>query len=123
MDNGFEKLERLIHAANFRHRVLTSNIANIDTPGYKARDVNFGDLLNDEIVVLATTAPRHIKSGSGITGAREVASHDVQSWNDKNNVELDTEVAKMTENGLLYEAAVKLFATKVKIFKNAVRGR
>jgi flagellar basal-body rod protein FlgB len=50
-----------------------------------------------------------------------VINEDTLFWGDKNNVELDMEVAKMTENGLLYQGATKLIATKYRMYKAAAK--
>lgn len=120
MGDGFKILERLIHMTNLRHGVIVSNIANVDTPNFKARDINFEQILNDEIIQMKTTNPLHIKNGSYslLNNVDEVTG---QQWVDRNNVELDMEVAKMTENALLFQAALRMLSTKIKMFKNALR--
>ncbi len=122
MDKGFNLLERLISATNMRHRVLLSNIANTDTPNYRAKDVDFKSYLSTEKTKLAVTDPRHIPSaGAGGGTSGDVTPETTQSWGDGNNVELDMEIAKMTENGLLYQAGVRLLSIQIGIFKNALR--
>ncbi|RJQ22411.1 MAG: flagellar basal body rod protein FlgB [Nitrospiraceae bacterium] len=124
MDKGFRVLERIVQAANIRQKVIASNIANVDTPGYKAKDVKFDNLLGREMKLL-TSDPKHIGGGdAGVMSAREEVEGNL-SWEDKNNVELNAEVANMTENALLHDAAVTIMTTKIKMFKNAIstRGR
>ncbi len=71
-----------------------------------------------------TTHPKHIKlTGTSSERTVEIPSGDGTLWGDRNNVELDAEIAKMTENALLYETGVKLLSTKIRMFKNALRGR
>lgn len=124
MDSGMSILEKVIQAAQVRHRVLSSNVANVDTPKYRAKDVDFRSILDSESSSLKTTNPRHISSspvGSGQSGGLKVVEN--QSWGDDNNVELDMEVAKMTENGLLYEAAARLLSKKMLMIKSAANRR
>jgi flagellar basal-body rod protein FlgB len=102
-----------------RNGVLASNIANVDTPNYKARDVSFGDVLGTEMG-LATTDPKHL-SGSSSGATRELRTDETQPWADGNNVELDQEVAKMTENAMFFQAGVTLLSKKIQMFKNALR--
>jgi flagellar basal-body rod protein FlgB len=117
--DSFRILEQLIQFTNMRHGVLTSNIANADTPGYKAKDVSFKQTLNDEME-LRTTNVRHIKTGgSGSSG--EVENGTANAWADGNTVELDMEVAKMTENSMLYQAGISMLSTKIRMFKTALR--
>jgi flagellar basal-body rod protein FlgB len=124
MDSGFRILEKMLYAAQVRHRVLSSNIANVDTPKYRAKDVDFVSFLQSEQAGLRTTDPRHISSGPAgagtLTGPGVVEN---RSWGDDNNVELDVEVAKMTENGLLFEAGSRLLSTKMSMIKSAANRR
>ena len=121
MSDGISMLERILQQAGERHGVITSNIANVDTPNYKARDVSFGQILGSELD-LATTNPKHLPAAGG-NASSEKLGEDSQPWADKNNVELDVEVAKMTENAMLYEAGVTLLSKKIQMFKNALRTR
>jgi len=125
MDKEFKILHKIIQAATMRQKVLASNIANADTPGYKAKDIKFGNFLQEEMRLL-TTNRRHISGsnpGNAVNGTLIV--RQTPSWGDRNNVELSAEVAKMTENALLHDAAIKILNVKIKMFKNAisVRGR
>jgi flagellar basal-body rod protein FlgB len=122
MDSGFNILERIINGTNMRHRVLTSNIANADTPNYKAKDINFKEFVEGAEVEMKTTAPGHISTSAGTAGASGTMKTEKSgSWGDSNNVELDMEIAKMTENGLLHDAGVKLLSTKMRMYRNALK--
>jgi flagellar basal-body rod protein FlgB len=122
MDKGFGILQKIVQTANTRQKVIASNIANSDTPGYKARDVKFSSVLNNE-VKLSTTDPKHIQNKNGRKGSGVVIAENDLSWGDRNNVELDVEVAKMTENSLRHEAALKILNSKIRMYKNALRTR
>jgi flagellar basal-body rod protein FlgB len=119
MSDGFSILERVVLQSGVRNGVLASNIANVDTPDYKARDVSFGEILGTEMG-LAKTDPKHLQ-GTSSEGSVELRTGDTQPWADGNNVELDQEVAKMTENAMFFQAGVTLLSKKVQMFKNALR--
>ena len=119
MTDGIKILERVLQQSSIRHGVLTSNIANVDTPNYRAKDVSFGSVLDNE-VGLATTNAKHLPSPESGPPA-EVKVDATQPWADKNNVEMDLEVAKMTQNAMLYQAGVTLLTKKVSMFKSALR--
>lgn len=122
MDKSFGILQKIIQSSNERHKVIASNIANSDTPGYKAKDVKFTGVLNNEVKLL-TTDPKHMKSkNSGKSGGEIITENDL-SWGDRNNVELDVEVAKMTENSLRHDAAIRILNSKIKMFRNAISRR
>jgi len=120
MSDIFKILEGRIHASNVRHGVIASNIANVDTPGYKARDVKFDDTLQKATIELRNTDPGHL-SGNGQAAGREVAVDQRPSWGDNNNVELDVEVAKMTENAIFFQAATTLLSKNIQMYKAALR--
>jgi flagellar basal-body rod protein FlgB len=119
MDKSFNVLHKILQSANARQKVIASNIANADTPGYKAKDVKFGNMVENERRLL-TTDPKHISNntGNGING--NVTVEETPSWGDGNNVEINVEVAKMTENALLHDTAVTILAKKIKMFKAAL---
>lgn len=122
MDRSFSVLHKIIQAANARQKVIASNIANADTPGYKAKDIKFSNFLKKE-VKLAATDPKHISSNNSAGVKGKIVSEHNPSWKDRNNVELNVEVAKMTENSLRHDAAIKILNSKIKMFKNAIKGR
>jgi flagellar basal-body rod protein FlgB len=117
--DSFKTLEQLIHFTSMRHGVLTSNIANADTPNYKTKDMKFKQTLDDEIE-LKTTDPKHIKTTDN-NMSNEIKIETSNTWADGNNVELDMEVAKMTENAMMFQAGISMFTTKIQMFKNALR--
>ncbi|MBF0320906.1 MAG: flagellar basal body rod protein FlgB [Nitrospirae bacterium] len=123
MDKGVKNLEKLMEATTFRHRVLSSNIANSDTPGYKARDVDFSSYFDDERMKMYTTNRMHYKDGLPVTLAGLTSPLDTLLWGDSNNVEIDMEVAKMTENAMKYQASVKLISQKFTMYKDAIKRR
>ena len=121
MSDIFKNLETHLQVSNLRHGVIASNIANIDTPGYQSRDFNFSDALMKATLELRTTNPGHMVSPNQLSGAGAV-DHDQQShWGDKNNVELDMEVAKMTENAIFFQAATTLLSKNISMYKTAMR--
>jgi flagellar basal-body rod protein FlgB len=120
MGDIFNILERQIQAANVRHGVIASNIANVDTPGFKARDVKFDDALETATIELRKTSPAHLGGGGGGSDG-QVAVEPRPAWGDGNNVELDMEVAKMTENAVFFQTAVTLLSTNIRMFKTALR--
>ncbi len=119
MEDGFRILERFLHAANVRHGVIASNIANVDTPGYRAKDIKFEQILDSEIKI-KKTSPKHMDNGS-FNRSGDISIETTQQWADKNNVEMDMEVAKMTENAILFQAGISMLSTKIKMFKAALR--
>ena len=96
----------------YRQEMLASNIANADTPNYKARDIDFKGALegalsarSEEVLGLARTSPRHL--GSETTQAFGAAAKyrtEFQPSVDGNTVNMDVERAAFAENAMRMES-------------------
>lgn len=122
MDKEMTVLHRIIQSANMRQKVLASNIANADTPGYKSKDVSFGNLLENKIKLL-TTDSGHFKDQNKNGISTKITVNNDPSWGDGNNVLLNVEMSKMTENTITHDAAVKLLNSKIRMFKSAIKSK
>jgi flagellar basal-body rod protein FlgB len=113
-----------------RQELLASNIANADTPNYKARDVNFASALQSALSGTATklpvvqTSPLHLEGSAGgsMLGAPVMYRRPVQPSADGNTVDMDVERAQFADNALRYEASVKFVSDDLKAIMDAIRG-
>ncbi len=109
-----------------RNRVLSSNIANADTPNYKARDLDFKDALKNaqhETVSLTRTSDLHRQAwGTTRDGATTMYRVPTQSTLDGNTVEMDVEQAAFAENALKYRASLAFLDGKIRTLKYALKG-
>ncbi len=121
-------LEKLIDFQYDRHTVLATNIANIDTPGYKGNDLRFSDELKKAAsskgsMSLKKTNEKHLplKTGElkGVTH-RLVPSSGTVHRLDGNTVDLDKKMAKLAENSLYYNTAVQILSKKLGSIRTAV---
>ncbi len=101
---GVEKVRPHLSYAWQRHRILVSNIANADTPLYKAKDVVFKV---EEAKHLKTTRDKHIRPVAH-ESFKVVEINRPLVGNDINNVSLEEEMAKMTQNRLAYETYMRM---------------
>lgn len=122
-------LNRVIRAMDVsvkQHRLISSNITNRDTPGYKARHLDFeetmkGVLVRGHAMEMTRTDPRHI-SPTG-TGAVVRASLKEQGGRvDGNTVDLSEEMARLVENNYRYQALARYVGGKFKSLKVAIQG-
>ncbi|MEW5743997.1 MAG: flagellar basal body rod protein FlgB [Nitrospirota bacterium] len=109
-DQTLHRLEKMLDVAAFRHRVLASNIANADTPGYKAKDISFHQELEKAV---QQDAPPSCEVRETVT---------TMPNRDGNTVNLDIEMAKVAENTLLYNTATQLMTMKVRMLKDVLKG-
>ncbi|MCR4299002.1 MAG: flagellar basal body rod protein FlgB [Gallionella sp.] len=113
-----------------RQELLASNIANADTPNYKARDVNFASALQNALAGTTTELPTvktssmHLEgnSGASILGAPVMYRRPVQPSADGNTVDMDVERAQFADNALRYEASVRFVSEQMKAMLTAIQG-
>ncbi len=107
-----------------RLEVLASNLANAETPGYKARDLDFADALETARrgrAVLAATDPRHLQpAGSQAPALRYRIP--AQPSLDGNTVDPDLEKAAFAEAVVRYQASLRFLDGKVKGLLRAIKG-
>lgn len=101
-------LEHMLDVAAFRNKILTSNIANADTPGYKAKDISFQEEMEKAVASGGKSEYTIYESGT------------TMSERDGNTVNLDIEMAKVAENTLIYDTAAELMAMKNRMKKNVL---
>jgi flagellar basal-body rod protein FlgB len=129
-DKTISLLERSLDLRSVNQRVLASNIANMDTPNYKAVEL-----------VVAEEMNRKKESNSGISLVRTHVNHlpvnnkpvnnvklkaakapDFSLRGDGNTVDIDRTMGKLAKNTLLYNAATQLISNKFRGLKNAIKG-
>ncbi|MBD3246343.1 MAG: flagellar basal body rod protein FlgB [Candidatus Omnitrophica bacterium] len=121
-------LEKSLEGLSRRHDALTNNIANVDTPHYNRKDVNFRDTLKQVIkedtsrVNLHTTDPGHI----GLSVQRNGPSFSIEAVNDtayrndRNNVDIEKEIVEINKNSLLYNAATDMLNNEFFLLRYAI---
>jgi len=128
LDNLFDSHSEALKLRSYRQQLLASNIANADTPNYKAVDIDFGSELKRMMagaggaVQPATTNPRHLAgTNANPFGAQILYRTDVQGNIDGNTVNMDMERAQFAENALRYEAGLHVLNTEIKHILAAIR--
>jgi flagellar basal-body rod protein FlgB len=100
------RVEHYLDLLGARQRVVASNIANADTPGYKTQDIDFGSEFQR---AMDGEAPR----------TAEVAGLPVR--NDGNNVSVDREARLLAENGLRFSMASSLLRGQIRLVRSAIQ--
>jgi len=122
----------LSHALDYRsavHSVISGNLANVETPGYRPRELRFDQELRRAVeggaMSLKKTDPKHFpQSGAGLEGGKgaHVLETREQDLSESNQLNIDREMAKMVQNNLLYEASAKLLSKKLEALRMAIEG-
>lgn len=109
------RLAKLMDASELRHRVISHNLANVNTPGYQRLDVDFEQAL-----------AQMMKSGD--RGMHEIPEPQVfeeqglKARNDGNNVDIDREIGELNRNAMLFQTYSQLLAVQLDQMRRATRG-
>ena len=143
-------MQRLTEALDFqsqalllrseRQRLIASNIANADTPGYQAREIDFANALRQATGAASVTGSRAGGSVSDASLATTHPAHDdarlplrdepgllyarhSQDAIDRNSVDLDRERASFVDNSVKYEATLRYINSSARTMLDAIRGQ
>lgn len=125
---NFEVYSRALDLRSQRHQVLASNIANADTPNYKARDFDFRSAMQTALGEKAGVGslPMHLTArghlGAGVNGGAPALQYrsEFQSAVDGNTVDMDVERAQIADNALQYQILTQLIGNKFQGLRSAM---
>lgn len=119
-------LENALNYSATKQKVISQNIANVDTPNYKEKDVSFKTALNeavDKSFQANRTDYRHFSfqqsSGAGVT---LIHKNPVSYNNNGNSVDIDKEMADLASNQIYYNALTERISGKFSTLQNVIRG-
>jgi flagellar basal-body rod protein FlgB len=118
----FDNLSKALDYESANQQVISGNMANVDTPGYKQMTLKFDEQLQlaegKASAGLNKTDPKHL---SGLSGADADGGFYVETKKTA-GIDVDAEMAKLTKNNLLYEANTRLLSKKILALKAAIKG-
>lgn len=115
-----------------RQELLSSNVANADTPNFKAKDIDFASVLSEKLspttrpntVNLNTTSPSHINSATqGIFGDSVLYRVPLQPSADGNTVDMDAERTRFADNAIKYDASITFITNEFRNLTLAMQER
>ncbi len=109
MDSSIKLLEKIMDICAYRQKILASNIANADTPGYKAKDINFQEELK-----------RAVENDTG--SYKVIEAKTTMPNRDGNTVNIEVEMTKFAETMLMYNTATQLLSARIRMIKDAIKG-
>ncbi|MGA8864767.1 MAG: flagellar basal body rod protein FlgB [Gallionella sp.] len=129
LDEALRFQQTALNLRAARQELLASNIANADTPNYKAKDVNFATALQNALAGTspalppAQTSPMHLQGNTGqaIMGTPVMYRVPAQPSADGNTVDMDVERTQFTDNALRYEAGVSFVSDELKDIQAAIQ--
>jgi flagellar basal-body rod protein FlgB len=134
IDRIDQQMGTLRTAANlraYRQELLASNIANADTPNFKARDIDFQAALKNALSgsgnagTLTLTSPRHLSAtdNAGGNGAALRYRSEFQPAVDGNTVNMDVERSAFAENSVQLEASLTIIRDQLRTLQTAIQGQ
>jgi flagellar basal-body rod protein FlgB len=105
LENAATGTERYMNLLSASQKLVSSNIANVDTPGYKAKDIDF----HAELASLFGTQEPSAVEVSGL-----------KTKNDGNNVDMDREARRLSENALRFAVATNLARSELATLRSAI---
>lgn len=128
----FQMFQQSLDSTTLRHKVISNNIANSDTPNFKRSDVVFEELLQQQMNGVSTslegnrTNPRHIPIGVSslnVPSAQVRVDENTTVNNNQNNVDIDYESALLAKNQLKYNILVNQLNHEFRSIRTAIDGR
>jgi len=109
-----------------RHGVIASNIANVDTPGYKAKEINFKDAFKGALeksgIAMKRSREDHMTAGSVQSSPSAFIREQINNSmrNDGNNVNVDNEMTQLAQNTIMFDMAVQMIGKRFEALKYTI---
>ncbi len=125
-------LSQALNASNMRNNVISNNIANVNTPGFKKSEVVFESLLAEQLtptgkkLAMTRTQDKHFPMPSneqGVVNPKINMINNTTMRTDGNNVDIDSEMAGLAKNNIYYNAAVRQISDYFTSMKSVIAGQ
>ncbi len=127
-DKTVSFLSKALDVMSLRHQIISSNVANQDTPNYKATDIKFHEELESALkangtIAIQKTDPKHMAPGDPYApvAAGNIFMRPDGAGYDGNNVNAELEMAYMARNTIMYNAAAQIVSGKLKALSSAIK--
>ena len=122
-DRVLHSLECYLDLLATKQKLVASNIANLDTPGYRSRDIDFQGELQAALARPTRDVIAQYQNQLGTLSARPMVEevHGLQVKNDGNNVNLDREARLLGENSMRFEMASTMLASRFRMMRLAIK--
>ncbi|AZB42934.1 flagellar basal body rod protein FlgB [Bacillus sp. FJAT-42376] len=122
--NTISSLETALKTSNIQQKVISNNIANADTPGFKAKQVSFHHVLQGEMEAIkaARTDARHFEFTNSSDAGPAISSKNSSYHPNGNSVDIDQEMSDLAKNQIQYNALVDRLNGKFKSLQTVLTG-
>ena len=123
-------LQKILNVSTKRYEAIASNIANVKTPGYQRKDVQFDEILKESIkqdsIQGKISDPRHLPVGehksTSVLPAME-ALNPKETSSQQNDVKIEKEMTDLAKNQQVYATAARIIAGNFKSLSASIKGR
>jgi flagellar basal-body rod protein FlgB len=126
LDDAFGFYSKVLETYGRRAEVLAGNLANADTPGYKARDLDFkailGGVVKNELPLAKSMSAHLATSDRGLSNGELLYRVPLQPSADGNTVDTQTEQAQFAQNAIRYQASISFLDGSIRTLLSAIRG-
>ena len=124
-DRTTKALVTALDGLTTRQRVIGNNVANIDTPGFKASDVSFAKQLDKALesgqgLKMVTTNPQHLTGAPESENVQLITRSDTSQRLDGNNVDIDKEMADLAETVIHFQAAAQIMSRRLSLLRTVI---
>lgn len=122
-------LNKGLDASSQRQRVLSNNVANIDTPNFKRSDIDFQKVLGQALgevgddLPLKVTSPLHLQKPEAANLSGVVTEQGSSFRTDGNNVDIEREMTNVAENGLYYNSVTQAVSSQLGLLRMVIQQR
>lgn len=121
-----QNLEKALAFASKKNQTIANNVANVDTPNYKAKDVVFKSVLRNELTNnpgATRTHEKHLPFTTSSGAPYQITAQHNMSYNHNgNNVDIDKEMSELAKNQIYYQALVDRINGKFGSLQTVIRG-
>jgi flagellar basal-body rod protein FlgB len=126
--SGVPLLRRFLNLSSLRQKLISGNIANVSTPGYQSKDIDFHGELNKAVknndgLKGVSTHPGHLPIGKSSLSGPEVIVDKTGESNGINNVNIDKEIADQAQNQIYYSIGARLLSLKFQGLKKVIQSK
>jgi flagellar basal-body rod protein FlgB len=119
-----DRMKQFLDVTVQRQQVISGNIANAETPGYQAKELNFADTFRTELgaaAPLRTARSRHISEPTLLRGPMAEAVQGAATPGSRNNVDLDKEMAHMAETYISFSLVAQLLQKRLHTLEYSIK--
>ncbi|KAA0257047.1 flagellar basal body rod protein FlgB [Deferribacter autotrophicus] len=125
-----DKLGFALDVTSYKNKIIAENIANVDTPFYKAKKLDFNEVMknafdNGKKLPLYVTNPKHLMGKNDLISPASFVKYqnNMSVRNDGNDVNLEYEMSEMASNGILFNMLSQITGYEFTRLKSAIQGR